>query len=70
MVKVVAAISRAQFKKCRDRLQKVERRRAIARLYDQLLEDIPEIETPIEKEWAHHSYCRYIVRPKKKGCII
>ena len=67
MLEVSAAIARVQFRKFREGPQRVELRRSIARLYNKLLADIPEIRTPVEKEWAYHSYCRYIVRAKRRN---
>jgi dTDP-4-amino-4,6-dideoxygalactose transaminase len=66
MLEIIAAIARVQFRKFREGPQRVEVRRSIARLYDNLLNDLSEIKTPIEKEWAYHSYCRYIVRAKRR----
>lgn len=66
MHEVIAAIARVQFRKFREGPQRVELRRSIARLYDNLLKDVPEVKTPVEKEWAYHSYCRYIVRAKRR----
>lgn len=66
MLQIIAALARVQFKKFREGRQRVEIRRSIARLYDNLLGDIPQIKTPIEKKWAYHSYCRYIVRSEKR----
>jgi dTDP-4-amino-4,6-dideoxygalactose transaminase len=41
-----------------------ERRRAIAKRYNQLLSVVPAIETPIEKSYAKHVYWVYTVRTK------
>jgi len=61
-----AAIARMQFKKFRTGPLSVEKRRRNAKRYNELLEDVPSIQTPTEKEWAYHSYCRYVVRAKDR----
>jgi dTDP-4-amino-4,6-dideoxygalactose transaminase len=61
-----AAIARVQFKKFRTGPLSVEKRRRNAKRYNELLEDVPSIQTPIEKKWAYHSYCRYVVRAKDR----
>jgi dTDP-4-amino-4,6-dideoxygalactose transaminase len=66
MLEIIAAIARVQFRKFREGPQRIEIRRSIARLYNNLLTDLSEIKIPIEKEWAYHSYCRYIVRAKNR----
>ena len=42
-----------------------EKRRKIAKLYNELLENT-EIITPIEKEWAKHVYHLYVIRHKER----
>jgi len=42
-----------------------ERRRKIAKLYNELLEDT-EIITPIEKEWVKHVYHLYVIRHRER----
>jgi perosamine synthetase len=66
MIEVIAALTRVQFKKFREGPQNPERRRSIARLYDKMLEDVSEIRTPVEKDWAYHSYCRYIIQAERR----
>jgi dTDP-4-amino-4,6-dideoxygalactose transaminase len=63
---VNAAIARVQFRKFRTGSLRVEERRRNAERYNELLEGIPPVQTPIEKEWAYHSYCRYVVRAKDR----
>jgi len=43
-----------------------ERRRKIAKLYNELLED-SDVITPIEKEWARHVYHLYVIRYKNRN---
>jgi len=63
---VNAAIARVQFKKFREGPHSVEKRRGIAKRYNEMLKDISPIRTPVEKDWAYHSYCRYVVRAKDR----
>jgi dTDP-4-amino-4,6-dideoxygalactose transaminase len=43
-----------------------EKRRQVAAYYTKLLNNrLPEIRTPIEKEWAYHTFLRYIIRVKE-----
>jgi dTDP-4-amino-4,6-dideoxygalactose transaminase len=42
-----------------------ERRRKIAKLYNELLEDT-DVTTPTEKEWAKHVYHLYVIRHEKR----
>lgn len=63
---ISAAIARVQFKKFREGPLNPERRRSVAKIYTKLLEDIPQVRTPVEKEWAYHSYLRYIVRAERR----
>jgi dTDP-4-amino-4,6-dideoxygalactose transaminase len=39
-----------------------EMRRKNARHYDELLENVSEVKTPIEKKWAKHVYYIYVIR--------
>lgn len=66
MNEMSAAIARVQFKKFRKGRISVEKRRKLADRYNQLLAGIPSIETPVEKEYAYHSYCRYVVRANNR----
>ncbi len=43
-----------------------EKRRANARLYSELFEDVVEVETPEEIEGAKHVYHLYVIRTKKR----
>ncbi|HKM78133.1 MAG TPA: DegT/DnrJ/EryC1/StrS family aminotransferase [Candidatus Bathyarchaeia archaeon] len=61
-----AAIARVQFKKFRQGPISVEKRRKVADRYNKLLKDVPSIQTPVEKDYAYHSYCRYVVRAKHR----
>jgi perosamine synthetase len=61
-----AAIARVQFKKFQQGSLAVEKRRKIADRYNKLLHDIHSLQRPVEKEWAYHSYCRYVVRAKDR----
>ena len=45
----------------------IERRRHIATLYNEMLDHIPEIRPPIEKEWAKHAYYVYTIRSKRRN---
>lgn len=40
----------------------IERRREIARIYNEELEGLEWLTTPVEKEWARHVYYLYVVR--------
>jgi dTDP-4-amino-4,6-dideoxygalactose transaminase len=44
-----------------------ERRRAIAKRYNELLSLVPNIDMPVEKEYAKHVYWVYTVRTKHRG---
>lgn len=61
-----AAIARVQFKKFREGPLNVEKRRNVAMRYHELLKEFPFIKPPIEKDWAYHSYLRYIIRAPKR----
>lgn len=43
-----------------------EKRRHVAKLYNQLLSGIDKIVTPVEKEWARHVYYMYVIRTKQR----
>ena len=43
-----------------------EKRRKIAKLYNELLED-SDVITPIEKEWAKHVYHLYVIRHRERN---
>lgn len=62
-----AAVASVQLRKFRKGIIGVEKRRKIAKKYDQVLKDIPEIKTPKEKDQAYHSYLRYVVRAKDRN---
>jgi len=57
-----AAIGRVQFQKFREGPHQVENRRRTAKMYNELLEDIPQVVVPVEKPYAFHSYLRYMCR--------
>ncbi len=38
------------------------KKRQIAMQYNELLGEISQIQTPVEKDWAYHTYLRYIIR--------
>lgn len=54
-----AAMGLIQMKKVE---KAIERRRKLARLYNELLEDLSIIETPIEKSYVRHVYMSYYIR--------
>jgi dTDP-4-amino-4,6-dideoxygalactose transaminase len=57
------AIARVQLRKFISGSLNPERRRRNAARYTRLLNNsLPEIITPIEKDWAYHTYLRYIIR--------
>ncbi|MFC1937649.1 DegT/DnrJ/EryC1/StrS family aminotransferase [Chloroflexota bacterium] len=58
MTNVQAAIGMAQLDKIDEY---AERRRAHARLYNELLDNIPGITLPVEKEWAKNVYWMYSI---------
>jgi perosamine synthetase len=61
------AIARVQLKRFVGGPLRPERRKKIAAYYTKKLNDLlPEIRTPIEKDWAYHTYLRYIVRTKNR----
>lgn len=63
---VHAAIARTQFKRFRHGALGVEERRKIAKRYNELLKGIQSVQTPSEKDWAYHSYCRYVIRANNR----
>lgn len=61
------AVARAQLKKFIQGPLGPEKRRANAAYYTKALtEKLPEIVTPIEKDWAYHTYLRYIIKAKHR----
>lgn len=63
---IMAAIGRIQIKS----LQKyVDLQREHAQTYTELLEDTPVI-TPIEKDYAYHTYLRYVIRAPRRDALI
>lgn len=44
----------------------IEKRRKNAEIYTNLLRDIPEVVTPIEKDYARHAYWLYVIRTKHR----
>ena len=61
-----AAIARVQFRKFKQGPLSVEKRRKVADRYNKLLKDVSSVKTPTEKEWAYHSYCRYVIRAENR----
>jgi dTDP-4-amino-4,6-dideoxygalactose transaminase len=43
-----------------------EKRRHVAKLYNQLLSEIDKIATPVEKDWARHVYYMYVIRTNQR----
>ena len=43
-----------------------EKRRHVAKLYNQLLSGVDKIATPVEKDWARHVYYMYVIRTKQR----
>jgi len=66
MSEILATIGRIQLKHLPEWIKK---RRWIANLYNQLMEDT-EFILPTEKEWAKHVYHLYVVRHKKRDELI
>lgn len=62
-----AAIARVQLKKFRNGTLGVEKRRKVAKHYCEAFKQFPQIQRPIEKEWAYHSYQRYVIRIKDRN---
>ncbi|MFW3146835.1 MAG: DegT/DnrJ/EryC1/StrS family aminotransferase [Thermoplasmatota archaeon] len=44
----------------------IERRRKVARVYDEELAGMDHIRTPVEMEWARHVYYLYVIRTPKR----
>jgi len=56
---IAAAIGLVQLHK----LEKTNaRRREIVEMYNEALTDVPWIDTPVEKEWAHSAYHNYVIK--------
>ena len=47
----------------------VERRREIAKVYNEELSSIEDLFIPVEKEWAKHVYYLYVVRSKERDAL-
>lgn len=62
-----AAIGRLQLKHLEDW---IEKRREIAKLYNELLNDVKEVTPPQEAEWARHVYYVYTVRAKNRDKLL
>ena len=61
------AIGRVQLKKFISGALGPEKRRRNAAYYTKSLnEKLPHIITPIEKDWAYHTYLRYIIKAKRR----
>lgn len=61
------AIARVQLRKFMTGPLKPEKRRKNAAYYTKLLNsELPDIRTPIEENWAYHTYLRYIIRAKNR----
>ena len=43
-----------------------KKRRENARLYDQLLADIPQVQTPVVPEKCEHSYLHYVIKAENR----
>lgn len=63
MPEVQAAIGRRQLKFLPEWNEK---RKENARLYDQLLADIPQVETPVVPEKCEHAYLHYVIKAEKR----
>lgn len=44
-------------------------RRRAARLYDELLEGVPELQRPCERNWARHVYHLYVVQTPRRDAL-
>jgi len=66
-----AAIIRIQLKKYTtpDGALHPSKKRKIAALYNELLAELSLIKTPIEKDYAYHTYLRYIIRAPKRDAL-
>jgi len=47
----------------------ITQQRKKAQIYTELLEDTPEVITPIEKEYAFHTYLRYMIRTERRDAL-
>jgi dTDP-4-amino-4,6-dideoxygalactose transaminase len=47
-----------------------KRRREIANMYDDLLGNLSDVETPVEKDWAYHVYLHYVLKAEKRDELI
>lgn len=65
MNEINAAIGRVQLNRFKRGEAGPEIRKEHVREYKELLEDTP-IKTPVEKEWAYHSFCRYVTKAPKR----
>ena len=63
MDEMQAAILRVRLRRLDD---DNENRRRVARLYDELLQDLPELRRPVEREWAKHVYHLYVVETPRR----
>ena len=60
------AMARVQLKKFIRGPLNPEKRRKVAAYYTKILNNrLPEIRTPVEKDWAYHTYLRYMIRVKE-----
>jgi len=63
MSEIHATIGREQL---RHLSEWIEKRRRNAAYYNELISDIKEIQTPMEKKWAKHVYHLYVIRSKER----
>jgi dTDP-4-amino-4,6-dideoxygalactose transaminase len=47
-----------------------KRRREIAKIYDDLLANLPEVEIPFEKDYAYHVYLHYVTKAEKRNELL
>jgi dTDP-4-amino-4,6-dideoxygalactose transaminase len=66
MSEVHAAIGRVQLSRFINGESGTEIRREHAKEYTDLLEDTP-VKTPKEKDWAYHSFCRFITKAPERN---
>lgn len=63
-----AALGRVSLKHFIQGKTGLERRWDTARLYNDMLKDLPHLQLPVEFEWAKHSYLRYLIlAPDRNG---